>query len=62
MKNGGKVCKTPLRHSPNSPTLYTNSGSMSESDLRRGRRSQNYWLVIIGENDKRNLPETRLTA
>ncbi len=37
-------------------------GPMEESDLRKGRRAQNYWLVIIGENDKRNLPETRRTA
>ncbi|MEP4077851.1 hypothetical protein [Haloferula sp.] len=37
-------------------------GPMSADDFSDGRRAQNYWLIIIGTDDKRNYAETQKTA
>lgn len=58
----GAISHAAQSYPPGMSERGSHFGTMSESDLRRGRRAHNYWLVIIGENDKRNLPETRLTA
>ncbi|MFC7337331.1 hypothetical protein ACFQY0_09105 [Haloferula chungangensis] len=36
-------------------------GPISPSDFRRGRRAQNYWLIFMGTEDKRNYPEIAKT-
>lgn len=58
----GAISHAAQSYPPGMSQRGSHFGPMSESDLRRGRRAQNHWLVIIGENDGRNLPETRLTA
>lgn len=58
----GAISHAAQSYPPGMSERSSHFGPMDESDFRKGRRGQNYWLVIIGENDARNLPETHLTA